>query len=281
MPTQTNIPEIEGREPHPLRETDSIDYGKLTKENLFQVYLNGETPLHRAATQGKIKEIPQNLLQDPEVWTQGDERNRTPLHNASTKKCLDQVPIGILLYKKSKLLDSQDSLGTTPFSQTIAQDCFHQLPEESITLKRLLDKKEDGKKNALELLTISGDLGKLPKGLQTPETFTANLGEKQTSAHVAAANGTLDQVPQRMFTSESLLILNENQTSPLIYCLLFKTISQIPINILDQILPKVEPEIKIQIRNRLKEDPDNYRKFLAYQRKKRMAKEIKISSMPI
>jgi endogenous inhibitor of DNA gyrase (YacG/DUF329 family) len=64
---------------------------KLTEKTIKARTKTGDTPLHRAAKNGKIQEIPQHLLQT-ELFTLKNNRGQTPLDLAARHGHFDKVP---------------------------------------------------------------------------------------------------------------------------------------------------------------------------------------------
>jgi len=108
-PTSTQKP----KERKPVR-TNLL---KLTEETIRVKTQTGDTPLHRAAKNGRIYEIPRHLLQ-LELFLAKNNSGTTPLHFAATYGHLDQVPPEFLtketLTASTEYQNKESKTGPTP-----------------------------------------------------------------------------------------------------------------------------------------------------------------------
>lgn len=139
---------------------------KLTEQTIRIKTSVGNTPLHTAAKNGRIHEIPSNLLK-LELFLEKNNLGQTPLHLAAQYGHLDQVPQE---YLTRETLTAFDSDGNTAFHKAAGYEHIDQIPEKFLTS---------------EFLKLRA---------KTPSAWTV-------FHHVACANA-VDQVPPQSITPE-------------------------------------------------------------------------------
>lgn len=156
-----------------------IPLSELTEVTIRSRTQSGDTPLHRAAKNGKFGGIPKHLLQI-ELFLAKNNRDETPLHFAAKHGHLDQIPSEFLTIET---LTALDYYGRTPLH--VAADYRHadQIPKKYLT----------------------------PEMLSLPtKNFTAN-----TVLHFAAQTNTLDLIPSDCITPKLLQIKNGYGSTPM------------------------------------------------------------------
>jgi DNA polymerase III epsilon subunit-like protein len=161
------------------KKMSRIPLSELTEVTIRGRTQSGDTPLHRAAKNGKFDEIPKHLLQI-ELFLVKNNRDETPLHFAAKHGHLDQIPSEFLTIETFTALDYY---GRTPLH--VAADDRHadQIPKEFLT----------------------PDILSLPT-----KNFTSN-----TILHFAAATNTLGLLPSTCITPKLLQIKNGYGSTPL------------------------------------------------------------------
>ena len=161
--------------PPPLPERKRapvIPLGKLTEETIRARTKRGDTPLHRAAKNGTIHEIPRHLLQTElfMVAKNGSFSTETPLHTAARYGHLDQVPVEFLtketLTVSAEYEEKESRTGPTPpRTETplhVAVRCGHgdQIPQEFLTPEFLSIEATGYRNTLLHYLTYASRLNR-------------------------------------------------------------------------------------------------------------------------
>jgi hypothetical protein len=88
IPAAAEAPHEKRKSKHPAR----TNLTKLTEETIRQKTKRGDIPLHRAAKNGQIDQIPSHLL-TVDLFLEENGSGETPLHVAAKYGHLDQVPL--------------------------------------------------------------------------------------------------------------------------------------------------------------------------------------------
>jgi ankyrin repeat protein len=151
----------------------------LPNKDQWGVGKGGWTPLHFAVIQGKLNQVPKNLL-DEEALLIPDKEGWTPLHLAIFHEHLDQIP------------------------------------KELLTEKTLLAPNK-AKDTALHIAAKKGLLGDLPRGIFTKASLLLPNTNGCTALHFAAHSGHLHQIPKELLIEETLLAKDRDGWTPLHY----------------------------------------------------------------
>jgi ankyrin repeat protein len=130
---------------------------KQIKEGMLQKDSHGWNLYHKAARNGHLDKIPQELLTH-ENLLEPDRYSRTCLHLAAYNGQLDQIP--------KELLTAENLLKPDPFGRT----CLH-------------------------WAAYKGQLAEIPKEFLTAENLLKADNDGDTCLHFAARNGHLDKLP--------------------------------------------------------------------------------------
>jgi hypothetical protein len=160
--------------PPPRQKRKAVSQlAKLTEETIRGRTRGGGTPVHRAAKNGTIHEIPRNLLQT-ELFMAKNNSGITPLDLAAEFGHLEQVPLQCL---------------TT----------------DTVTLRVLVLAAEFGHLEQVPLQCLTKELVTMP----TRGTYTTDSGyvaRTETPLHVAVRCGHAGQIPPEFLTPEFLSI---------------------------------------------------------------------------
>lgn len=155
---------------------------ELTEETILVKTRTGDTPLHRAAKNGNIYEVPKHLLRAELFLIKNYDwqktPHRTPLHVAAMYGHLDQVPLEFLT---EETLSALDKYGRTPLHEAAGSGHGERIPREVLT----------------------------PKLLSIPEQRFGN-----TVLHFLAWRNELSLLPSKCITSKMLLVENYDGESP-------------------------------------------------------------------
>jgi hypothetical protein len=157
---------------------------KLTEATIRSTTKSGDTPLHRAAKNGKIHEIPSHLL-DLGLFLARNTGGETPLHFAAKHGHLKQVPAEFLTRETVTALDYY---GRTPLH--VAADYGHadQIPREFLTPEFLsIPTKNSTSNTVLHIVAERNELAKLPSDCVTPEMWKVKNGSGRTPRDVLEA----------------------------------------------------------------------------------------------
>ncbi len=140
---------------------------KLTEETIRVRIKNGDTPLHRAAKNGKIHEIPKHLLR-AELFLAKSNCGETPMHLAARHGHLDQIPSEYLTKETlttSKEYETPKSIARTETPLHIAVGCGHaeQIPKKFFTPEFLSIRASGYQTTLLHCLAYANRLDLVPE----------------------------------------------------------------------------------------------------------------------
>lgn len=161
------------------RKGERVPLAELTEETIASKTQSGDTPLHRAAKNGRFADIPRELLRLP-LFMVANDLQQTPLHIAARHGHLNQVPEEFLTAEALTLADYH---GRTPLHVAVNYHHADQIP--------------------VRLLT--------PEIISLPtKNFAAN-----TLLHLAGETNTFSLFPSTCITPELLQIKNGYGLTPL------------------------------------------------------------------
>jgi ankyrin repeat protein len=167
---------------------------KLTEETIRKRTKAGDTPLHRAAKEGRIREIPPHLLKI-ELFMVKNGAGDTPLHIAAKQGHLDQVP-------RQFLTKDTLTISTSP----------HYAPASVYTTGSGYKARTV---TALHIAVSSGHAEQIPKEFMTPEFLSIPAtGYRWTVLHYLAMRNQLDLVPDNYAHSEMWSLKNHDGLTP-------------------------------------------------------------------
>ncbi|MDB6024507.1 MAG: ankyrin repeat domain protein [Verrucomicrobiales bacterium] len=168
---------------------------ELTAQTIRSQIKTGDTPVHRAAKDGKIYEIPRHLLQ-VELFFVKNNSEETPIHMAAKNGHLDQIPREFLtketLTVSTEYPHNLSKTGTTPpFSETplhVAARCGHidQIPKEFLTPEFLSIEATGYRLTVLHCLAYSNRLDVVPAIYATSEIWNLRNSKGETPRQIVA-----------------------------------------------------------------------------------------------
>jgi len=166
------------KEQKPVR----TNLSKLTEETIRARIKTGDTPLHRAAKNGQIAEIPSQLL-DTELFMAKNNAGETPLHVAAEHGHLDQVPREFL---------TKEALTVSTSPPYAPQGVYKTGSDYSARTETVL-----------HIAARCGHADQIPKEFLTPEFLSIEAtGYRTTVLHDLAYSKRLDLVPEVYANSE-------------------------------------------------------------------------------
>jgi putative phage-type endonuclease len=139
---------------------------KLTAETIRQRTKRGAIPLHGAAKNGKLDEIPRELLTVDLFLVQNSE-GETALHVAARNGTLDHVPAEFFT---EETLSVMEMYGRTPLHLAAKFDSLNQIPRDALTLKLLgIKTHNEHRSSVVHVAARNNNLGQIPRDLLTPE----------------------------------------------------------------------------------------------------------------
>jgi hypothetical protein len=149
-----------------------LSLAKLTEETINTKTKSGDTPLHRAARTGKIREIPEHLLRI-ELFLVTKDFFETPMHTAARHGYLDQIPSAFL----------------TRETLTVSKEYPNKESRTGPTPPRT--------ETPLHTAARYGYADQIPRQFLTPEFLSIEAtGYRLTLLHVLAESDRLDLVPE-------------------------------------------------------------------------------------
>ncbi len=184
------------KQPERPKRKVSPPLSKLTEATIRDKTQSGDTPLHRAAKQGRIAEIPKHLL-SIELFLVRNCRDETPIHAAAGCGKLDKVPLEFLTqetltasteYGSSLVYTKKESkTGPTP-------------PRTESPLHRAIR---------------FGHADQIPKQFLTPEFLRlAATGYRETVLHYLARENRLDLISEIYADSPMWDLRNSSGQTP-------------------------------------------------------------------
>lgn len=168
--------------PPPENKTKPVPLAKLTVETIRSSTKRGDTPLHRAARNCKISEVPSQLLQ-MDLFLAKNSEGRTPLHVAAEAGCLNQIP-NEFLTKQTLTVRTGPPYAPEGFYTT---GSGYKARTETV----------------LHIAVRCGHSDQIPRELLTPEFLSIEAtGYRLTLLHELALAGRLDLVPESYVSSE-------------------------------------------------------------------------------
>jgi hypothetical protein len=165
---------------------------KLTEETIRATTKSGDTPLHRAARNGTIHEIPRHLLQT-ELFMAAKNASfstETPLHTAAKYGHLDQVPLQFL---------TKETLTMPVGRGTYTTDSGYVARTET----------------PLHVAVRCGHADQIPQEFLTPQFLSIEAkGDRDTLLHYLAYANRLDLVPEVHADSEMWNLRNRSGQTP-------------------------------------------------------------------
>jgi ankyrin repeat protein len=195
---QTNLPIPNRAELWEAIKND--DFEKYTPKQIEQGMLeeeHGENLYYRAAREGLLNKIPQELL-TKENLLQTKTTTQSCFHFAAENGHLHQIPKELLT---AKTLLKSNNYGFTTLHLAASNRQLDQIPKEVLTKENLLQPDD----NCLHLAAENGQLDQIPKEVLTEENLLKPDPDGWTCLHFAAKNGHLSQIPQEVLTKENLL----------------------------------------------------------------------------
>jgi ankyrin repeat protein len=165
QPTTIGLVFVPAAPPRHQKQTKTR-LGNLTPLTIRKSTQRGETPLHRAAKQGRFSEIPEHLL-ELELFMAKDYRGETPLHFAAKHGYFNQVPPEFFT---RETLKACDDAGNTPLHTAACYGHADQIPTNLLTAEflsiptkiRYAGEFHDGD-TLLHVLAAKQQLGIIPK----------------------------------------------------------------------------------------------------------------------
>lgn len=155
----------------------------LDEQSILRRTKTGDTPLHRAARQGRIQEIPRELLSIEHFLATNNE-GRTPLHFAATNAHLDQVPPEFLTEHS---LSIRDMFGATALHRAAEYGSITQIPKAILTGKLMGLRNKSGE-------TVSDILkDNLPTEKQLKYLKDLGVPFEQNSLTKSSASGLIER----------------------------------------------------------------------------------------
>jgi hypothetical protein len=115
-------------------------FAALDAQSILKQTKTGDTPIHRAAKQGRLNEIPAGLLSISHFLIANNDK-RTALHVAAMNSHLDQVPIKFLT---EETLCARDVYGSAVVHRAAEYGSLEQIPRNLLSEKvMLLRNKQD------------------------------------------------------------------------------------------------------------------------------------------
>lgn len=171
-----------------------LPLAKLTEETIKVRTKSGDTPLHRAAKNGKIHEIPRHLLQ-AEFFLAKNHSGKTPLHIAAEHGCLNQIPSEFLTKK----------MLTDPIT-------WHNAPNGVYTTGSGYVARTE---TILHVAVRCGHAEQIPKEFLTPECLSIEAsGYRTTVLHDLAYRKCLDLVPDIYVNSKMWNLKDSSGQTP-------------------------------------------------------------------
>ena len=137
----------------------------------------GNTPLHMAAKNGRIHEIPSNLFQLA-LFLEKNHHGQTPLHLAAQYGHLDQVPKAFLTRESLTVFDSD---GNTPLHKAAGYEHIDQIPDEFLTSEFLkLRARNQCAWTVFHHVACANAVDQIPCQSITPEMWKARDGQGAT-----------------------------------------------------------------------------------------------------
>ncbi len=191
--SRKNLQVEESPQSAPTRKGKKVSHlAELTQETIRARNKNGDTPLHRAAKEGRINEIPKHLFQ-PELFMARNNSfaRETPLHIAARYGHLDQVP--------PEFLTKETLTASTEYEKK----------------KSLTGSTPPRTETPLHTAARCGHADQIPKEFLTPEYLSIEAsGYRNTVLHDLAYSNSLDLVPQAYATLEMLNLRNSQGQTP-------------------------------------------------------------------
>jgi len=174
------------------------------KSVLNNSILNGVTPLHWAAEQGYLEQVPPTILTAENITMDGCWW--TPLHLASKYGHLDQLQPSLLC---RKTLTHQNSTQVTPLHIAAKFGHLVQVPSAVFYDKDPQDIlcKDDQGQTFLHEAAYTGHIGQLPCQFIKAHIMTENR-YGVTPLMIAAGHGNLRKLPAEVVTEANLLVNN-------------------------------------------------------------------------
>lgn len=180
------------RKARPVVASSRVPLGKLTEISIRSRTESGDTPLHRAAKNGSIDEVPRSLLK-VDLFLQGNSRLETPLHLAAKNGQLAKVPREFLT---NETLSQFDYHGRAPLHIAASYGHADQIPTELLTLDLLRIRTQNFASNTfLHLVAETNTFHLIPSSCVKDELMELKNGYQLSPEEVLRANlPTVSQV---------------------------------------------------------------------------------------
>ena len=221
----------------------------LTEASIRNRTKNGNSPLHMAAKNGRINEIPNQLFQ-LELFMAKNNRDETPLHFAAHHGHLAQVPREFLTRETLMVLDCD---GRMPLHVAAAYGHLNQIPKEFLTPDLLSIPTQGTKDTVLHYAALSNQPAVIPKNCISPGMWKVkncfgltprdyldaarssanNAPEKlkiqtQASEQRPVSKGKMERIPLAKLTEETIRARTKTGDTPLHRAARTGRISEIP-----------------------------------------------------
>ena len=140
-----------------------------------------------------------------------NKKGVTPLHLAAKNANLDQVPVELLTKAN---MNAADSFGTTVLQEAFRGQGCYQLAQELIS-QETVQKRDANGDTALHIAAERGTLDGVPTELLSEENMLAPNHAGITPLHKAAYFGHMAKVPKKLLTVENLLTIDHSGNTPL------------------------------------------------------------------
>jgi ankyrin repeat protein len=131
------------------------------------------------------------------------------LHRIIKAQAFNKIPIEIL--SQEFLLNTKDLHGRNSYHLAVMQDQLQEIPASWLNKESLASADENGN-TVLHTTAINAELNEIPSDilLENPELLDLENTSKQTVLHMAALYGCIDQIPEKLITTERLAKKDEN-----------------------------------------------------------------------
>jgi ankyrin repeat protein len=200
----------------------------LTETSLGAKDKRGFSPLHYAAFYGFLDQIPKTLFSQANLLDL-DARGNTVLHTAAHNRQLDQIPGELLT---PAMWHSENTKGWSVLDVAVYRGDLRQVPKELLTEANLLVWDIKFPYGALiSNIASRGQLDCIPQEWLSFERVCTSSSSYPV-LHLAAMNGSLEQIPSRFLTTDHFLLRGPDGETVLHCASRYRRLHRVPPNLI-------------------------------------------------
>lgn len=264
------------------QKLDQVNPKFLTRETLTVLDRQNQTPIHKAAEHGDLRQIPSSILADLDfLISLRNQFNETPLHLAflNYNDNSNPLPPEILEHLKTKKALTDKGYHNQTILHLLAENSQIKIvPKQTFQdHPEIIDVQENNERTPIHTAARNKCLYQFPDYLFTQERIYQRDRNKETVIHCATYNRAFDQIPKKFLTKRNLIDCKHERGLSILDAIMLQPeeLNRIPISILALYQPDSSERKKI-FQRVLEIQPNIAKSLKNYKLTNKLKKEVKI-----